>query len=274
MRFQWVHRSVLPGFGLTMGMTVVYLSMIVLIPLAALFLRLRGMNLHDFWRTVTDPNVLAALQLTFGASLAAALLNAVFGFVVAWVLTRYTFPGRWLLDAMVDLPFALPTAVSGIVLTALYTKDGWIGRFLPFEISYTNWGIIVAMVFIGLPFVVRTLQPALLAMEKELEEVSASLGANRLQTFWLVIFPTVRPALVTGFALAFARALGEYGSVVFISGNQLGKTAVVSKLIMVKLDQYQYQEAIAIAFLMLVTSFALLLLINLSQVWANRRFLK
>ncbi|MGL6225966.1 MAG: sulfate ABC transporter permease subunit CysT [Thermoguttaceae bacterium] len=274
MRFQLVQRSVLPGFSLTMGMTVVYLSMIVLIPLGMLFGRLNGMVFADFWNTITDENVVAALQLTFGTSFAAALVNSVFGFIVAWVLTRYTFPGRWLMDAIVDLPFALPTAVSGIALTALYTQEGWIGRFLPYEISYTNWGIIIAMIFIGLPFVVRTMQPALLEMEKELEEVAASLGATRFQTFRLVIFPTVCPALITGFALAFARALGEYGSVIFISGNQLGKTAIISKLIMVKLDQYKYQEAIAIALLMLVVSFALLLLINLLQVWSNRKFVK
>lgn len=257
-----------------MGITVVYLSLIVLIPLVALFLRLQGMGFSDFWKTISDEVVISALKLTFGASFAAAIVNAVFGFIVAWVLTRYTFPGKKIMDAMVDLPFALPTAVSGIALTALYMKDGWIGRFLPYEIAYTNWGIMIALIFIGLPFVVRAVQPALLEMEKELEEVSASLGAGRLQTFWLVIFPTVRPALITGFALAFARALGEYGSVIFISGNRLGESTVVSKLIMVKLDQYQFQEAIAIAFLMLVSSFLILLLINLTQVWSNRRYLE
>lgn len=274
MRSRWVQRSVLPGFGITMGITVVYLSLIVLIPLVALFLRLQGMGFSDFWKTISDEVVISALKLTFGASFAAAIVNAVFGFIVAWVLTRYTFPGKKIMDAMVDLPFALPTAVSGIALTALYMKDGWIGRFLPYEIAYTNWGIMIALIFIGLPFVVRAVQPALLEMEKELEEVSASLGAGRLQTFWLVIFPTVRPALITGFALAFARALGEYGSVIFISGNRLGESTVVSKLIMVKLDQYQFQEAIAIAFLMLVSSFLILLLINLTQVWSNRRYLE
>ena len=274
MRFQLVQRSVLPGFGLTMGFTVVYLSLIVLIPLAALLMRLQGMEFADFWGTVTHEDVRAALRLTFGASLAAAAVNVVFGFIVAWVLTRYDFPGRRLMDAMVDLPFALPTAVSGIALNELYLKTGWIGQFLPYELARTNWGIMIALVFIGLPFVVRTVQPAIMEMEKELEEVAASLGANRWQTFWKVIFPTIRPALVTGFSLAFARALGEYGSVIFIAGNQLGVTTVISRLIMMKLEQFRYQEAIAIAFLMLVASFLMLLLINLSQVWSNRRFLK
>lgn len=274
MRNFWVKRSVLPGFGITMGTTVVYLGLIVLIPLVALFLRLSGMTAADFWRTITNEDVLAALRLTFGTSLAAAGVNVVFGFIVAWVLTRYEFPGRRLMDAMVDLPFALPTAVSGIALTALYAKDGWIGRFLPYELAFTSWGIIIAMIFIGLPFVVRTVQPALLEMEKELEEVSASLGATRMQTFWKVIFPTVRPALVTGFSLAFARALGEYGSVIFIAGNHTGKTTVISKMIWNKLEAFKMQEAIAIAFLMLVTSFLLLLFINLTQVWSNRRLLK
>ena len=274
MRFQWVQRSVLPGFGLTMGITIVYLGLIVLIPLVALFLRLNGMNAADFWRTISHPDVIAALKLTFGLSFLAASINAVFGFIVAWVLIRYTFPLKRLMDAMVDLPFALPTAVSGIALTELYTKTGWIGRWLPYEVSYTNWGIMIALVFIGLPFVVRTVQPALLEMEKELEEVSASLGAGRLQTFRYVIFPTVRPALVTGFSLAFARALGEYGSVIFIAGNQQGKPVVVSRLIMVNLEQFKYQEAISIAFLMLVVSFLLILVINLVQVWGSWRFSK
>lgn len=257
-----------------MGTTVVYLGLIVLIPLVALFMRLHEMSFADFWRTISHEDVVAALKLTFSISFAAAVVNVVFGSIVAWVLTRYEFPCKRIVDAMVDLPFALPTAVSGIALTALYRQDGLIGRFMPFEISYTNWGIGVALVFIGLPFVVRAVQPALMEMEKELEEVSASLGANRWQTFWLVIFPTIRPAVVTGFVLAFARALGEYGSVVFIAGNQLGKPTVISKLIMNKLDYFRYDEAIAIAFVMLVVSFALMLLINLTQVLSNRRFLK
>ena len=274
MRFQWVQRSVLPGFGLTMGITVTYLSLVVLIPLAALLMRLQGMKFADFRSTITDENVRAALQLTFGASLAAASVNVVFGFIVAWVLTRYEFPGRRLMDAMVDLPFALPTAVSGIALKELYLKTGWVGQFLPYEIAFTNWGIMIALIFIGLPFVVRTVQPAIMEMEKELEEVAASLGATRWQTFWKVIFPTIRPALVTGFSLAFARAVGEYGSVIFISGNRLGETKVVSYLIVNKLAQDRFQEAVAIAFLMLVVSFLMLLLINLYQVWSNRKFLK
>ncbi|MCL2306190.1 MAG: sulfate ABC transporter permease subunit CysT [Planctomycetaceae bacterium] len=274
MRFHRVRRNVLPGFGLTMGITVVYLGLVVLIPLAALLMRLQGMKFADFWNTLTDKTVIAALQLTFTASLVAAAVNVVFGFIVAWVLTRYEFPGRRFMDAMVDLPFALPTAVSGIALNELYLQTGWIGRFLPYELARTNWGIMIALIFIGLPFVVRTVQPAIMEMEKELEEVAASLGASRWQTFWKVIFPTIRPALVTGFSLAFARALGEYGSVIFIAGNQPGKTTVISRLIMMKLEQYRYQEAVTIAFLMLVTSFLMLLLINLSQVWSNRRFLK
>ena len=274
MRFSWVQRSVLPGFGLTMGTTVVYLGLVVLIPLAALLMRLHGMKFADFWATIMDINVRAALQLTFSASLAAACINVVFGFIVAWVLTRYEFPGRQLMDAMVDLPFALPTAVSGIALNALYIKTGWIGQFLPYELARTNWGIMIALIFIGLPFVVRTVQPAIMEMEKELEEVAASLGASRWQTFWKVIFPTIRPALVTGFSLAFARALGEYGSVIFIAGNQVGKTTIISRLIIVKLEQDRFQEAISIAFLMLVVSFIMLLIINLTQVWSNRRFLK
>ena len=257
-----------------MGFTVVYLGLIVLIPLAALLMRLHGMEFADFWSTITHEDVKAALLLTFGASLAAAAVNVVFGLIVAWVLTRYEFYGRRLMDAMVDLPFALPTAVSGIALNELYLKTGWIGQFLPYELARTNWGIMIALIFIGLPFVVRTVQPAIMEMEKELEEVAASLGASRWQTFWKVIFPTIRPALVTGFSLAFARALGEYGSVIFIAGNRIGETTVVSRLIMIKLYQFKYQEAVAIAFLMLVASFLVLLLINLSQVWSNRRFLK
>jgi len=257
-----------------MGITVVYLGLIVLIPLAALLMRLHGMKFADFWNIITDENVRAALQLTFTASLAAAAVNVVFGLIVAWVLTRYEFPGRRLMDAMVDLPFALPTAVSGIALNALYIKHGWIGQFLPYELARTNWGIMIALIFIGLPFVVRTVQPAIMEMEKELEEVSASLGANRWQTFWMVIFPTIRPALVTGFSLAFARALGEYGSVIFIAGSGSGVTTVISKLIMDKLAGHHFEEAVAIAFLMLVVSFITLLLINLTQVWSNRRFLK
>ncbi|MGL6193337.1 MAG: sulfate ABC transporter permease subunit CysT [Thermoguttaceae bacterium] len=271
MKKIWVKRSVLPGFGVTMGITVVYLGLIVLIPLVALFLRLQGMTFSSFWQTITNSEVIDALKLTFGASLAAATVNVVFGFIVAWVLTRYTFPFKRIMDAMVDLPFALPTAVSGIALTALYRKDGWIGSWLPYELVFTNWGIMIALIFIGLPFVVRTVEPALLEMEKELEEVSASLGATRMQTFWQVIFPTIRPAVVTGFALAFARALGEYGSVIFIAGNQLGKTTVVSALIVRKLANYQDEEAIAIALVMLVIAFLLLFLINLSQVWSNSR---
>jgi len=257
-----------------MGFTVVYLGLIVLIPLAALLMRLHGMTFEVFWATISRNDAIAALKLTFTASLAAAGVNVVFGLIVAWVLTRYEFPGRRLMDSMVDLPFALPTAVAGIALNTLYLKSGWVGRFLPYELAGTNWGVMIALIFIGLPFVVRTVQPAIMEMEKELEEVAASLGASRWQTFWKVIFPMIRPALMTGFSLAFARALGEYGSVIFIAGNRIGETTVISRLIMIELERDRYQEAIAIAFLMLVVSFLMLLLINLSQVWANRRFLK
>jgi sulfate transport system permease protein len=257
--------SVLPGFDLALGFTLLYLSFIVLIPLSAAFLKTATMTWAAFWDAVTSPRVLASYRLTFGASLAGALVNAFFGLIVAWVLVRYDFPAKRFIDALVDLPFALPTAVAGIALTALYAQNGWIGQFLPFKVSFTPLGVFVALTFIGLPFVVRTVQPVLGAVEAELEQAAATLGASRTQTVWRVIFPLVAPALLTGFALAFARGIGEYGSVIFIAGNMPMKTEILPLLIMVKLDQYDYAGATSIGVLMLVVSFILLLLINLLQ---------
>ncbi|MBR5710478.1 MAG: sulfate ABC transporter permease subunit CysT [Thermoguttaceae bacterium] len=261
---------VLPGFGLTLGFTTFYLSVLTVIPLALLFLRFSGVSWADFKETIFEPRVLAAFRLTFGASFLAALTNAVFGFLVAWVLVRYSFRGKRVIDAIVDLPFALPTAVSGITLTALYAPTGWIGRYLPFEVSYTAIGIYIALTFIGLPFVVRAMQPALEEVDKELEEVSASLGATRWQTFWKVIFPTVAPSLLAGFTMAFARAIGEYGSVVFIAGNMQGKTEILPLIIFYKLGEHDYTGATTVAVSMLVASFALLFFINMIQLWGSR----
>jgi sulfate transport system permease protein len=266
-------RGTLPGFGLSLGLTCTYLSLMVLLPLATVFSRTAELSGSGFFSIVTDPRVVASYRITFGASLAAALVNTVFGLLVAWVLVRYRFPGRRLVDAIVDLPFALPTAVAGIALTTLYASSGWIGSQLEplgIKVSYTWLGISVALVFIGLPFVVRTVQPVLQDLEVEVEEVSASLGARRWQTFTRVIFPTITPALLTGFTLALARAIGEYGSVVFISGNMPMKTEIVPLLIITKLEQYDYAGATAVAVVMLVASFVLLLAINLLQ-WAARR---
>lgn len=267
-------RSVLPGFGLTLGYAVVYLSLIVLIPLSALFMKTAAAGWESFWHTITAPRVVASYKLTFGASLAAALVNLVFGFTVAWTLVRYQFPGKRIVDALIDLPFALPTAVSGIALTTIYAPGGWIGQYLHaigIKVAFTPLGITLALVFIGLPFVVRTVQPALMDLELEVEEAAASLGASRWQTFHRVIIPTVLPACLTGFALAFARAIGEYGSVVFISGNMPMRTEITSLLIISKLEQYDYAGATAIAVVMLVFSFAILLCINVLQWWARRR---
>jgi sulfate/thiosulfate transport system permease protein len=266
-------RSVLPGFGLSLGITCTYLSLMVLVPLATVFTRTADLTGAEFWKTITDPRVVASYRVTFGASFVAALVNTVFGLLVAWVLVRYRFPGRRVVDAMVDLPFALPTAVAGIALTTLYASNGWVGSLLEplgVKVSYTWIGITVALIFIGLPFVVRTVQPVLDDLEVEVEEAAASLGARRWQTFTRVVFPTVAPALLTGFALAFARAIGEYGSVVFISGNMPMKTEIVPLLIITKLEQYDYAGATAVALVMLVASFTLLLTINLLQ-WAARR---
>jgi sulfate transport system permease protein len=265
--------SVLPGFGLTMGYTLLYLSLIVLIPLSALFFKTSSLTWSEFWGTVSSPRVVASYTLTFGASLAAAAINAVFGFLVAWTLVRYRFPGKKLIDAMVDLPFALPTAVSGIALTAVYSQNGWFGQYLEplgIKAAFSPLGVTIALTFIGLPFVVRTLQPALEDLEKENEEAAASLGATRWQTFRWVIVPSVLPALLTGFALSFARALGEYGSVVFISGNMPMKTEITSLLIIAKLEQYDYAGATAIAVVMLLASFVLLLAINALQWWSGQ----
>ena len=269
-------RSILPGFGLAMGFTLLYLSLIVLIPIAALFLRTTSLSWGEFWSTVTAPRVLASYQLSFGASFVAALVNAVFGLLVAWVLVRYSFPGKRIVDALVDLPFALPTAVAGISLTSIFVKNGWIGQYLEpwgIQVAFTPLGVTVALVFIGLPFVVRTIQPVLEDLDEELEEVAASLGANRWQTFTRVLLPPLLPALLTGFALAFARALGEYGSVVFISGNMPMRTEIVPLLIITKLEQYDYAGATAIAVVMLVASFVLMLVINLLQRWSSSRHL-
>jgi sulfate transport system permease protein len=266
--------SVLPGFNLALGFTLLYLGLIVLIPLSAAFMKSAGMGLDAFWEAVTSPRVLASYRVSFGASLAAALVNTLFGLLVAWVLVRYTFPGKRLFDALVDLPFALPTAVAGITLTALYSSNGWIGQFLePFgiKVAFTPLGIMVALTFIGLPFVVRTVQPVLEDLDPEVEEAAASLGANRWHTFHLVIFPALLPALITGFALAFARCLGEYGSVIFIAGNMPMISEITPLLIVTKLEQYDYAGATAIATAMLLVSFALLLVINLLQWWSARR---
>lgn len=303
-------RSVLPGFGLTLGYSVFYLSVIVLIPLAALFWKTASLSWREFWAAVTDERVVASYKLTFTASLIGAAVNAFFGFLVAWTLVRYRFPGKRILDALVDLPFALPTAVSGIALTSIFAPEGWIGqyfeqwnastwrtsiesRYVPFFQSlsesslsllasvlpsnlelrgaYSRLGVTIALTFIGLPFVVRTLQPALEELELEQEEAARSLGASAWQTFRRVIFPTVVPALITGFAMAFARAVGEYGSVVFIAGNIPMETEITALMIVQKLEQYQYAHATAIAVVMLLASFVMLLAINLLQAWSRRR---
>jgi sulfate transport system permease protein len=289
-----IQRSALPGFGLSLGFTLTYLSLVVLIPLSAAFIKTAGMTWEEFVRAVASPGVLASYRLSFTVSLLAALVNAVFGFVVAWVLVRYNFPGRRVMDALVDLPFALPTAVAGIALTAIYSKNGWMGQWLdPLWAKFVAWlsvsapvvdwksllgaqiafdrpGVFIALTFIGLPFVVRTLQPVLEELEPELEEAAATLGANRWQTMTRVIFPELLPPLITGFALAFARAIGEYGSVVFIAGNRPMHSEITPLLIITKLEQYDYRGATAIAVVMLIASFVLLLLINLLQKWSRR----
>ncbi len=263
----------LPGFKLTLGYTLLYLSLIVVIPLAATFAKSTELSWAQFSHTISSPQAMAAYRLSFGASFFAAVINALFGSIVAWVLVRYEFSGKRFMDALVDLPFALPTAVAGITLATLYAPNGWIGRWLAplgIQVSYTRLGIFVALTFIGLPFVVRTVQPVLADMDPEIEEAAASLGANRWQTIWRIVLPALSPALLTGFALAFARALGEYGSVVFISSNIPMKTQIVPLLIMSELDSFEYAKATALAVVMLVVSFALLLTINLLQWWSNR----
>lgn len=266
-------RSVLPGFGLTLGYTLLYLGLIVLIPLAGTFIKTATLSWAEFWTAVSSPRVLASYRLSFGMALLAGLVNVVAGLVVAWVLVRYDFWGRRLVDALVDLPFALPTAVAGIALTTLYAKNGWIGRWLDalgIPVAFTPAGVFVALTFIGLPFVVRTVQPVLQDLEPELEEAAASLGASRWQTARRILLPLLRPALLTGFALAFARAVGEYGSVVFISGNMPLKTEITPLLIITRLEEYDYAGATALAVVMLLASFVLLLLINLLQWWGSR----
>jgi len=266
--------SILPGFGPALGYTIFYLSIIVLIPLSALFLRAAGLGWAELWAVVTSPRVLAAYELTFGASAIAALINTVFGLILAWTLVRYQFPGKRFVDALVDLPFAMPTAVSGIALTAIYSQNGWVGQYLAplgIKVAYAPLGVVVALTFIGLPFVVRTLQPAFEDLDVEIEEAAASLGATRIRTFTRVILPAVLPALLTGFTLAFARAIGEYGSVVFISGNLPFKTEIIPLLIITKLEQYDYAGATALGASALVISFLMLLSINLIQWFASRR---
>jgi sulfate transport system permease protein len=266
--------SVIPGFGLTFGFAVLYLSLIVLIPLAGLLLRPWELGAEGVWAAVTSPRVLAALKLSFGAAAIASAINSVFGLLVAWVLVRYEFPGKRILDALVDLPFALPTAVAGIALTALYAPNGWFGQYLAMagiKVAYTPLGVVMALTFIGLPFVVRSVQPVLTDVERELEEVAATLGATRSQTFWRVVFPAILPAWLTGSALAFARAVGEYGSVIFIAGNLPMISEIAPLLIIIKLEQFDYAGAAAVGSAMLVLSFMLLLAINALQAWARSR---
>ena len=267
-------RRVLPGFNLTLGYTLLYLSLIVLIPLSALVFKTFAMSWEAFWAAVSSPRVLASYRLTFGASLIAALVNVVFGLLVAWVLVRYSFPGKKLVDALVDLPFALPTAVAGISLTALLAGNGWIGQYLEplgVQLAFNRNGVVIALIFIGLPFVVRTVQPVLEDTERELEEAAMCLGATRFQTFTRVIFPAIAPALLTGFAMAFARAIGEYGSVIFIAGNVPMVSEITPLVIIGKLEQYDYAGATAVATVMLLMSFVLLLVINALQTWQRKR---
>ncbi|NIK78500.1 sulfate transport system permease protein [Paenibacillus castaneae] len=267
-------RNVLPGFGLSLGFILFYLSIIVLIPLAAVFFKTAELSWSEFWSTVTNARVVASYRVSFTTAFLAGLVNAVFGLLIAWVLVRYRFPGKKIIDSLVDLPFALPTAVAGIALTAIYAPNGWMGSILAplgVKVAYSPIGITIALIFIGLPFVVRTVQPVLQDLEKETEEAAVMLGAYRLRTFWKVILPELMPSLLTGFALAFARGIGEYGSVVFISGNMPLKTEITPLLIMTKLEQYDYAGATAIALVMLVVSFLMLLVINLLQWRMNRR---
>ncbi len=269
-----LRRRVLPGFGLSLGFALIYLSLIVLIPLSAVFFKTATMTWPEFWQAVASPRVVASYKLTFGASLLAACINAIFGLLLAWSLTRYSFPGRRIVDALIDLPFALPTAVAGIALTAIYAKNGWIGGLLEpigIKVAFTPLGVLVALIFIGVPFVVRTVQPVLEDLEMEFEEAAASLGATRWQAFQRVVFPALLPALLTGFALAFARAVGEYGSVIFIAGNIPMVSEITPLIIITKLEQFDYRGATAVAAVMLVVSFTLLLIINSLQAWTGRR---
>lgn len=274
MKIRLKQKSVLPGFGLSLGFTVLYLSLIVLIPLSATFLKASSLTWPRFWHIVTAPRAIASYELSFGASGIAAGINLIFGLIVAWVLVRYTFPGKRLFDSIVDLPFALPTAVAGIALTAIYSSNGWIGQYLQplgIKAAYSRLGVVIALTFTGLPFVVRTVQPVLEDLDKEMEEAAASLGADRWQTITRVILPAIMPAALTGLTMAFARAVGEYGSVVFISGNMPMRTEITPLLIITKLEQYDYAGATAIAVVMLVVSFVMLLTINLLQAWSGKR---
>ncbi len=274
MRLMLKQPSVLPGFGLTLGFSVFYLSLIVLIPLSGLFVKTSTLSWDQFWDVITTPRAIASYQLTFGASMVGAIINGLFGSIIAWVLVRYRFPGQSLVDALVDLPFALPTAVAGITLAAIYSPNGWIGQYLDplgIKVAFTPLGVLVALTFIGLPFVVRTVQPVLQDLDREVEEAATTLGANRWQTFRAVIVPELWPALLTGMAMAFARAVGEYGSVIFIAGNMPLKSEITPLLIMTKLDQYDYTGATALGVVMLVTSFVLALAINLLQWWSTAR---
>jgi len=267
-------RSTLPGFHLSLGYTVFYLSLIVLIPLSMLFIKTSTMSFSQFWSVVTAPRTLAAYRLSFGAAFIASFINVFFGFLIAWVLARYSFPGKKIVDALIDFPFALPTAVAGIALTTLYSSNGLIGQFLykaGIHSAYSWIGVVLALIFIGFPFIVRTVEPVLQEIDPEIEDAASSLGAGRLQIFFRIIFPAVLPSLVTGFSLAFARTIGEYGSVVFIAGNMPGKTEIAPLLIITKLEQYDYSGATAIALVMLIVSFMLLALTNLAQWWASKR---
>lgn len=267
-------KSIIPGFGLTMGFTLAWLSLIVLIPLSTVFIRAAGMGLEEFLEVGFSPRAIAAYQVSFGTAFAAALVNAVFGMIVAWVIVRYEFPGKRIFDALIDLPFALPTAVAGIALTAIYAGNGWIGQFLEplgIRVAYNPIGITIALIFIGLPFIVRSVEPVLADLSSEIEEAALSLGATPLQVFTRVILPTLLPALLTGFALALARGVGEYGSVIFIAGNMPFESEIAPLLILTQLEQYDYAGATAMAVVMLLVSFAMLLFINLVQAWSRRR---
>lgn len=275
-RFRLKQPSVLPGFGLTLGFTITYVTLLILIPLAGLFLYTTKLSWHQFVATILDPQVLASFRLSFGASFLAALINVVFGFIIAWVLARYDFFGKKIIDALVDLPFALPTAVAGISLAAIFAPNGWVGSLLEplgIKLAYSASGVVVALIFIGLPFVVRTVQPVLEEFESELEEAANSLGASWWKTFSRVIFPALFPALLTGFALAFARSLGEYGSIIFISSNMPFVSEIAPLLIVTKLNQYDYTGATAIGVVMLVTTFIILLCINALQAWSREKSL-
>jgi sulfate transport system permease protein len=267
--------SVIPGFGLTLGFSLAYLTLIILIPLSGLIWRSAALGWADFWAIVVDRRTVNALEISFGTAFIAAIVNVVFGTIVAWVLVRYRFPGRRIVDAMVDLPFALPTAVAGIALTTLYAPNGWIGKLLTplgIKVAYTPLGIVIALVFIGLPFVVRTVQPIMEEIDKEVEEAAATLGASRFQIITRILFPGLAPAIITGFALAFARGVGEYGSVIFIAGNLPFKSEIAPLLIVIRLEEYNYPAATAIATIMLALSFVMLLVVNLAQSWSRKRY--